>query len=71
MEDVVSAVMKVSEGARVHVVRLLVGQRALASLRVLRSCFELCVVGTALDGALLDIIETDGDELRLEEVEVT
>ena len=70
MEDLVTAVTSEVGGARVHVVRLVVGQRAGASPHALRFCFDICVCGTALEGAALDIVETDGDELRLQEVEV-
>ena len=71
MEEVVRAVAHAIGDARVHVVRLVVGQRALASPRALRSCFRICASGTALEGAALHIIEADGDELRLEDVEVS
>jgi hypothetical protein len=71
MEEVVAAVTRIIGTARVHVVRLVVGQRAVASALALRSCFEVCASGTALEGAALDIVETDGDELVLEEVEVS
>jgi hydrogenase nickel incorporation protein HypA/HybF len=71
IEEVVSAVMKWSRGARVHAVRLLVGRQAAVSPFALRSCFDLCVIGTVLDGSRLTIVEAEGDELRLEEVEVT
>jgi hydrogenase nickel incorporation protein HypA/HybF len=57
--------------SRVNVVRLKVGQRACASPHALRFCFQVCVRGTPLDGATLEIIETDGDELQVEEVEVS
>jgi hydrogenase nickel incorporation protein HypA/HybF len=56
---------------RAHVVRLEVGRLACASPHALRFCFDVCVHGTALEGAALDIVETSGAELRLREVEVT
>lgn len=71
MDDVVAAVARELRGARVHVVRLVVGLRSGASPRALRSCFEVCAGGTPLEDAALDIVETDGDELWLEEVEVS
>jgi hydrogenase nickel incorporation protein HypA/HybF len=71
MEAVVTAVTREVGGARVHLVRLVVGQRAGASPHALRFCFEICARGTVLEGAALDIVETDGDELRLEELEVS
>jgi hydrogenase nickel incorporation protein HypA/HybF len=71
MEEIVTAVAHAIGDARVHLVRLVVGQRALASPQALRSCFDICTSGTALEGAALDIITADGDELRLEEVEIS
>jgi hydrogenase nickel incorporation protein HypA/HybF len=56
--------------SRVHVVRIHVGRRACASPHALRFCFDVCTRATPLDGATLEIVETDGDELRVEEVEV-
>jgi len=71
MEDLVAAVTSEVGAARVHVVRLEVGQRAGASPHALRFCFEICVCGTAMEGAALDIIEVCGAELWLKEVEVS
>ncbi|MDB4935530.1 MAG: [NiFe] hydrogenase nickel incorporation protein HypA [Labilithrix sp.] len=71
MEDLVSTVAGEVGEARVHVVRLEVGRQACASPDALRFSFEVCVHGTALEGATLDIVETRGAELRLKEVEVT
>lgn len=71
MEDLVETVQGELDGARVHVVRLLVGRDACASPHALRFCFELCTMNTALEGAALEILEGSGDELRLAEVEVT
>jgi hydrogenase nickel incorporation protein HypA/HybF len=71
MEDLVDAVTSEIADARVLVVRLVVGSQAGASPHALRFCFEVCTHGTALEGAALEIIETDGGELRLAELEVT
>lgn len=71
MESVVDAVRSVVGDARVHRVRLLVGQGAGATPRALRFCFDVCARGTVLEGAALEIVEGEGDELRLEEVEVS
>lgn len=71
MEDLVALVESEVGRARVHVVRLEVGQRAGASPHALRFCFDICVCGTALEGAALEIVTTEGDELRLKEVEVS
>jgi hydrogenase nickel incorporation protein HypA/HybF len=71
MQDLVTLVMSEVGEARVHAVRLEVGQKAGASPHALRFCFEICVHGTALEGASFEIIETLGAELRLKEVEVS
>lgn len=71
MDDLVTTVTSEVVATRVHVVRLVVGRGACASPHALRFCFDLCTRGTTLEGATLDIVETDGDELRLREVEVT
>lgn len=71
MEDLVATVADAIGDARVEIVRLRVGRQACASLHALRFCFDVCTRGTALEGAALDIVETPGDELRLQDVEVT
>ncbi len=71
MEDLVSTVLEELGDACVHVVRLEVGRQACASPHALRFCFEICAHGTPLERAALDIVETDGEELRLREVEVS
>ena len=71
MDRLVAAVTDNVHGARVHRVRLMVGRRAGVSTQALRFCFEICTCGTTLEGAALDIVETDGRELRLENVEVS
>ncbi len=71
IEDLVEAVTDETAGARVHVVRLRVGRDACVSVDALHFCFDVCTRGTGLEGAALEIIEGVGDELRLQEVEVT
>lgn len=71
MEDLVGVVTEETVGARVHVVRLRVGREACVSPDALQFCFDVCTRGTALEGAALEIIEGAGDELRLQELEVT
>ncbi len=66
IETVTSAVGE----SHVRVVRLSVGRRACASPHALSFGFQVCARGTALAEATLEIVETDGDELRVEEVEV-
>ncbi len=71
MESLIDTVTRAVGVSRVHVVRLHVGRQACASSHALRFCFEVCARGTPLDGATLEIVETDGGEIRIEEVEVT
>lgn len=71
MEDLVETVGAEVREARVHVVRLRVGRDACVSTDSLRFCFDVCTRGTALEGAALDIVEGVGDELRLQDLEVS
>ena len=71
MDDLVSAVADEVGESRVRAVRLEVGRYAGALPHALRFCFDVAAHGTVLEGAALEIDETDGDELRLKEVEVT
>ncbi len=57
MESVVEEVVAHTGDAQVAVVRLEIGQLAGVATHALRFCFEICVHGTRLAGASLDIIE--------------
>jgi hydrogenase nickel incorporation protein HypA/HybF len=57
-------------GARVLRVTLEVGALAAVLPEALRFCFDVCARDTALEGAALEIVETDGPELRVREMEV-
>jgi Zn finger protein HypA/HybF involved in hydrogenase expression len=74
MDDLVSEVSREiaaqDRAVKVSVVRLEIGRRSCAAPHALLFCFEVSVHGTPLEGAKLEIIETDGAELRLKEVEV-
>ena len=71
MDDLVTAVAAEVGDARVVAVRLEVGCLSAALPHALRFCFDVAARGTALEGAALEIEETNGDELRLKEVQVT
>jgi hydrogenase nickel incorporation protein HypA/HybF len=71
MDDLVAAVTTEVSDARVHVVRLEIGRLSCASPHALRFCFEVCAQGTPLEGASLEIVEIDGDGMRLKELEVS
>lgn len=71
MNALVCAVTKEVDGAQVHRVKLRVGKSAAVSVDALHFCFDVCVRDTVLSGATLNLVETDSDELVLEEVEVS
>jgi hydrogenase nickel incorporation protein HypA/HybF len=60
MDEVVSAVAAVVDGAQVVRVRLEVGRLAAVVPDALRFCFEVCARGTLLEGATLEIDEVSG-----------
>ena len=57
---VVAALDKQVHPARVTCVRLQIGQLAGVLPETIRFCFGLCIRGTALDGARLEIDEVNG-----------
>lgn len=70
MDSLVATVGERVGQSRVTAVRLRVGKLAAVAADALRFCFDVCAEGTCLEGAVLEIQETDGHELRLVEVEV-
>ena len=68
--EVVSICTARADGARVVRVRLEVGRLAAVLPDALRFCFDACAHGTPVEGAALDIIETQGEELRVKDMEV-
>jgi hypothetical protein len=71
MSDLIDVVCARRDPRRVLVVRLAVGARSGVAVEALRFSFDVCAEGTDLEAARLEIIETAGDELRLEEIEVS
>ena len=59
-QEIVALVSERAGGARVTRVVLEIGKLAAVLPDAVRFCFELCVEGTALAGASLEIIETPG-----------
>lgn len=55
---------------RVVQVTLTVGERSGASIEALEFCFPMVAKGTIADGATLTFIPTQGDDLRVSELEV-
>jgi len=68
--EVVSICAARADGARVIRVRLEVGRLVAVLPDSLRFCFDACARGTAAEGAVLDIIETPGEALRVRNMEV-
>jgi hydrogenase nickel incorporation protein HypA/HybF len=60
MDAVVEAVARQAGTARVVSIRLEVGELAGVARDALDFCFEVCVRGTPLDGASLDIVPIPG-----------
>jgi hydrogenase nickel incorporation protein HypA/HybF len=71
MSDLIDVVRARRDPRRVLVVRLVVGARSGVAIDALRFSFDVCAEGTELEAATLEIVETAGDELRLEEIEVS
>jgi len=59
-QEIVAMVSERAGGARVTRVVLQVGKLSAVLPDALRFCFDLCVEGTPVEGAGLDIIETPG-----------
>jgi hydrogenase nickel incorporation protein HypA/HybF len=59
-ESVVSSVLERTEGRQVRIVRVRVGRLSGVVPDALAFCFELATAGTALAGALLEVLEEPG-----------
>jgi hydrogenase nickel incorporation protein HypA/HybF len=57
-------------GRRVTRVIIAVGKQAGVQAEAIAFCFEVLARGTAVDGAVLEILEPEGDELRVKAIEV-
>lgn len=60
MESVVDAVIDQIGDVRVAVVRLEIGELSGVAVDAMRFSFDVCVRGTSLDGASLDIVRVPG-----------
>ena len=60
MQSIVAAVEKTVRPARVVCVHMQIEQVAGVAPQRLRSCFNVCSQGTALEGATLEILAGDG-----------
>ena len=70
MESLVSTLQENVGSSRVVRVKLAVGKLACVSPEALRFSFEVALDGTGHEGASLEIEVLEGEELRLQEVEV-
>jgi hydrogenase nickel incorporation protein HypA/HybF len=70
VHGIVDAVTERSGGDRIVRVVVEVGRLTAVLPDALRFCFEVVAQGTAAEGASLDILETDGETLRVREMEV-
>jgi hydrogenase nickel incorporation protein HypA/HybF len=68
--DIIEACEESSGGARVRRVTLEVGRASCVLPDAVRFCFELAGAGTVAEGATLEIVEGEGDELRIRSMEV-
>jgi len=68
--DVIEACEEASGGARVRRVTLEIGRRSCVLADSVRFCFELAGAGTVAEGATLEIVESEGEELRIRSMEV-
>jgi hydrogenase nickel incorporation protein HypA/HybF len=68
MQAVVEGVSERLGPRRVTRVRLEIGREAAVVPEAAAFCFEVCALGTTLEGAMLEIVEGAGGELRILDV---
>jgi hydrogenase nickel incorporation protein HypA/HybF len=59
-EEVVALARERARGARVRRLVLEIGKLTAVLPDAVRACFDVCAEGTELEGAVLEIVETDG-----------
>jgi hydrogenase nickel incorporation protein HypA/HybF len=70
VETVSQKVTELNSQARVIRIVLEIVKLTAVLPDAIRFCFDLCVEGTPLEGALLQIIEVSGSELNIKEMEI-
>jgi hydrogenase nickel incorporation protein HypA/HybF len=70
VQGIIETVTERSGGSRILRVVVEIGQRTAVLPDALRFCFDLAAEGTTAEGAQLDVLETQGSELRIREMEV-
>ncbi|WP_309682210.1 hydrogenase maturation nickel metallochaperone HypA [Polaromonas sp.] len=68
--NVIAICAERADGAQVLRVTLEIGKRAGVMAESVRFCFDICARGTPVEGAMLEIIEPLGEELKIKEMEV-
>jgi hydrogenase nickel incorporation protein HypA/HybF len=68
--NVVAICAERAQGAQVLRVKLEIGKRAGVMADSVRFCFDICAKGTPVEGAMLEIVEPAGEELKVKEMEV-
>jgi len=68
--NVVAIVAEAAAGRRVTKVTLEVGARAGVMAHAIAFCFDVVARGTPVEGAVLEILETPGDALKVKTMDV-
>ena len=68
--NLVAIVSEAAQGRRVRKVWLEIGARSALLPDAVLFCFDVVSMGTALEGATLEIVASSGDELNIKAMEV-
>lgn len=68
--NLVAIVSDAAQGRRVNKVWLEIGERSALLPDAVRFCFDVVSQGTALEGAVLEIVALPGDALNIKAMEV-
>ena len=68
--NIVAIVGERAGGRRVQRVQLEIGDMTAVMPDAIRFCFDVCAEGTALEGAMLEILQVPGESLKLLEMEL-
>jgi hydrogenase nickel incorporation protein HypA/HybF len=69
-QDVVTTVSDAANGRRVVKVTLAIGALAGVEADAIRFCFDVVAKGTALEGAVVEVVALAGAEMLIQTVEV-
>ncbi len=68
--NIVAIVAERAAGRRVLRITLEIGALTAIMPEAIRFCFPMCAKNTVADDAKLEIIDTQGDELKIKEMEI-